>query len=74
MKLYNFFSIVLVLSRTILSNNTPNLENTYEKVKIKRGESSNECKNIKSLLNKEETYNCCEDSEVKCEKGHITEL
>jgi len=70
MKVYFIFSILLIVFFTIFTKNIVKKREGV-KLKLKRAETSDECKYINSILGKKESYNCCEDS-VKCENGHIT--
>jgi len=76
MKFYCLFSLLLAVLYTTDAKNIQKIN--------KRAETSDECKYINSMLEKDESYNCCEydpfDEEgidirgVKCENGHITEM
>eukprot|EP00833_Pecoramyces_ruminatium_P017588 jgi/Orpsp1_1/1191620/evm.model.d7180000087387.1 len=71
MKYFILFNFLLLI-KIILASKIPNLSNENKRVKIKRRESSDECKYINSLLNKNDSYNCC--NVFTCEEGHITEI
>jgi len=72
MKLLILFGIIFELTWIVYTNNIQNL-NTHVIVKEKRRES-NECEYINNLLDKEKSYNCCEDIGITCENGYITHL
>jgi len=74
MKKYSIFCIFLIVTYTIFAYNIPN-DNIYEN-KAKRDTNDNgtsdDCKYINRLLNRDETYNCCK--RFTCENGHITKM
>ena len=51
-----------------------NIENKGIKLKSKRDEISTDCKYVNSLLEKDESYNCCDDDRITCENGFITKM
>jgi len=59
MKLYNIFGIFLVVSYSTFARTISTLNNNIEGEKIKRDESSSECKYINGMLGENESYNCC---------------
>jgi len=78
MKLFNIFSIFLVVTCRSLAkyNKRINKRNEIVFLKTKRAEveTSDECKYINSMLYKDESFNCCENERVVCENGHIIKL
>jgi len=64
MKVYNLFSIVLVVLCTTLGVHS----------KSKRAETSDECKYINSMLGEDETYDCCNYDGIECENGNIIKM
>jgi len=73
MKLCILFNIIFVFINTNFAHNI-HIFNKYENVELKRSESSEECKNINSLLGKDESNNCCEMNGITCENGHIISM
>ena len=73
MKIFNLFSILLVVLGTTLAKNIVNKRDGVNS-KSKRSETSDECKYINSLLGEAESFNCCNYNilEITCENGHIT--
>jgi len=68
---------VLILPYTlfaykILYNNKEICEN--DETITKRSERVDECKYVNSILQKEESYNCCEYKGIICENDHIIKL
>jgi len=80
MKFFGLFNILLVVLYTANAKNIINKRDGLNS-KSKRSEKSDECKYINSMLEKDNSYNCCGYDEyeygmkgVKCENGHITEM
>ena len=73
MKVYYLFNILLVVLSTTFAKNIINKRDGINS-KSKRAETSKECKYINSMLEKDESYNCCTYKGITCENGHITKM
>jgi len=75
MKIFNLFSILLVVSCTTFAKSIVKKRDGVNS-KSKRANTSNECKYINSMLGKDESYNCCNFNygEIECQNGHITRM
>jgi len=78
----NYFILfsILILPYTIFSykllymNNEINENNEGLAKRSDSSESSDECPYVNSILQKEESFNCCNIKEIVCENGHITKM
>jgi len=55
-------------------NNEINENNEGLAKRSDSSESSDECPYVNSILQKEESFNCCNIKEIVCENGHITKM
>ena len=75
LKFYLLFSIFsIVVSCNTLPRPVHPKENKIDMTITKREESSEECKYINSMIEKDESYNCCTHTGIKCSNGHIISM
>jgi len=75
MKVYYLFSILLVVFSTILAENINFIsKKDGANSKVKRAETSDECKYVNNWIGMSESYNCCNYFYVKCKNGHIINM
>jgi len=74
MKLFNLFSLIFLVSNTVLSN--PFNKNIVDKVKRVINDNYNDCQHITSFLNQlgVDVNNCCGSNGIVCEDYRIKEL
>jgi len=75
MKFYYLFGILLVVLYTTFAKNIQNVnKGDGVNLKLKRSVTSNECKYINGMLEKDDSYDCCKHEGIECENGHITKM